>query len=133
MIIEPIEFKDEILDVTSQPDNKPRYRIRDNNGNVLYENVQLEVQTPVVQEGTKVNADMFNLINGAMQTVASKENGDDFKKYIETGEYGGLKTPDLLDPLYEVKDMWQKEIESNISTLRTEVSSLKTRVTALEG
>lgn len=86
MIIEPIEFKDEILDVTSQPDNKPRYRIRDNNGNVLYENVQLEVQTPVVQEGTKVNANMFNTLNNQISNFAN-----DVERELKLQKKSGLE------------------------------------------
>lgn len=49
------EFKDEILDTSGQLDNKPRYRIRDNNGTVIYDNITLEVATLVVQEGMNIN------------------------------------------------------------------------------
>lgn len=139
MNIQKIEFKDEILDTSGQPDNKPRYRMRDNNGTVLYDNVILEVATPITQEGTEITADMFDKVNATMLSVASRANGEDFKKYIETGEYGGIKTPDILDPLYELKDLWQKEIESKINSLNNSInslsnsiSSLNTRVTALE-
>ena len=132
MNIQKIEFQDEILDTSGQSDNKPRYRIRDNNGTVLYDNVMLEVATPITQEGTEITADMFDKVNAIMLSVASRDNGEDFKKYIETGEYGGIKTPDILDPLYELKDLWQKEIESKINSINTSISSLNTRITALE-
>ena len=139
MYIEKINVQDEILDVSGQLDNNPRYRILDNNGAVLFDNVMLEIATPVIQEGTPINKILFDKINGALVAVSSKENGEDFKKYIETGEYGGIKTPDILDPLYELKDLWQKEIESkinsintSISSLNTSISSLNTRITALE-
>lgn len=125
MYFEKINAQDEILDTSGQLDSKPRYRIRDNNGTILYDNVTLEVATPVTQEGTEINKALFDKVDGALAVVASRDNGEDFKKYIETGEYGGIKTPDILDPLYELKDLWQKEIESKIS-------SLDTRVTALE-
>lgn len=125
MYFEKINAQDEILDTSGQLDSKPRYRIRDNNGTILYDNVTLEVATPVTQEGTAIDKALFDKIDGALALIVSKDNGEDFKKYIETGEYGGIKTPDILDPLYELKDLWQKEIESKIS-------SLDTRVTALE-
>ena len=35
MNIQKIEFQDEILDTAGQSDNKPRYKIRDNDGNVI--------------------------------------------------------------------------------------------------
>lgn len=139
MIVEKIEFKDEILDVTSQPDSKPRYVIKDNNGNIIYNNVTLELATPVIQEGTPINSSMLNKVNHVMLSLASASNGEDFRKYIENGEYGGIKTPDVLDPLYEFKDLWQKEIENKIynlqigaSNLQSSISSLQTRVTNLE-
>lgn len=132
MFVEKIEFKDEILDVTSQLDSQPRYRIKDNNGKVIYDNVTLELATPIIQEGTPINSNMFNKINLVMFALASTSNGEDFRKYIENGEYGGLRTPDIIDPLYEAKDLWQKRIESRITNLESRVSTLETKTTNLE-
>lgn len=50
-----INIKDEILNVSAQPDVNPRYTIRDNNGNIISDNVQIELKTPVLQEGTPIN------------------------------------------------------------------------------
>lgn len=40
-----IEVKDEILS------GEVRYRIRDDNGNIIFDNLTIEQITPVVQEG----------------------------------------------------------------------------------
>lgn len=69
MNIQKIEFQDEILDTAGQSDNKPRYRIRDNSGNVIYDNVMLELSTPVIQEGTEITANMFGKINNMFENV----------------------------------------------------------------
>lgn len=58
-----INMKDEILNVSGQPDANPRYTIRDNNGNVVSDNVQIELKTPVRQEGTPINSALFKSIN----------------------------------------------------------------------
>ena len=56
-----IEIKDEILT------GEPRYRVRDNNGNIIQDNVTIEQITPVKQEGTSVNKALFtNFNNGIM-------------------------------------------------------------------
>ena len=48
-----IDLKDEILQ------GEARYRVRDNNGNILQDNVQIEQITPVIQEGTPINKATF--------------------------------------------------------------------------
>lgn len=56
-----IEIKDEILT------GEPRYRVRDNNGNIIQDNVTIEQITPVKQEGTEINKSLFtNFNNGIM-------------------------------------------------------------------
>lgn len=50
-----IDIKDEVLDTSLQPDNNPRYTIKDNNGKVINDNVQIDLKTPVVEEGTPLN------------------------------------------------------------------------------
>lgn len=77
------EFKDEILDTSSQPDSKPRYRIRDNVGEVLQDDVQIEVKTPVTQEGTVINSELLkNILNSDMEiktlSLAEKEDNSYF-------------------------------------------------------
>lgn len=52
-----IEVKDEILS------DEPRYRIRDDNGAVLYDNLNIEMITPVTQAGTPINKALFDSIN----------------------------------------------------------------------
>lgn len=127
LIIEKLDVQDEVLS------GEPRYEIKDNNGNVIATNCSIELITSVLQEGTPLNKALFDRLDNVLVVLGGKENGEDFKKYIETGEYGGLKTPELLDELYELKGLWQQQIETNISSLKTSISSLNTRVTALEG
>lgn len=58
-----IDIKDEILNVSGQPDVNPRYTIRDNNGNVINDNVQIEMKTPVIQQPTPLNKKLFQDFN----------------------------------------------------------------------
>lgn len=56
------DFKDEVLDPSLQPDTNPRYTIKDNNGKVISDDVQIEMKTPVVQNPTPLNrANIRNL------------------------------------------------------------------------
>lgn len=64
-----LNIKDEILDTTGQTNSNPRYTIRDNNGNVLFDNVIIELKTPLIQEGTPLNKVVFDEI----QETTSKE------------------------------------------------------------
>lgn len=49
-----IDFKDEILE------GEPRYRVRDANGNLIHDNVSIELATSVAQEGTSLNKVFFD-------------------------------------------------------------------------
>lgn len=72
-----IEIKDEILNTAGQPDNAPRYSIRDNNGSIIYDNVQLELKTPLLQEGTPINKELFeNFYNNML--ISTKETVVDY-------------------------------------------------------
>lgn len=51
---------DEILDTTFQDDTNPRYTMKNNSGDVLYDDIQMELKTPVLQEGTSLNKDFLN-------------------------------------------------------------------------
>ena len=54
-----IEFVDEVLDPSLQPDTNPRYTIKDNNGKVINDDIQIELKTPVVNNGTPLNRAFF--------------------------------------------------------------------------
>lgn len=54
-----LTVNDEILDPSLQPDPNPRYTIRDNKGNIIHDNIQIEMKTPVVQNGTALNKAFF--------------------------------------------------------------------------
>lgn len=51
-----IEVKDEILN------GEPRYRLKDENGKVIYDNLSIEQITPTIQEGTPINKVLFDSI-----------------------------------------------------------------------
>lgn len=51
-----IEVKDEILN------GEPKYRLRDENGDIIYDNVSVEMTTPVVEEGTPLNKAFFDIV-----------------------------------------------------------------------
>lgn len=57
-----IEVKDEILT------DEPRYVIRNSSGQVIEEDVTIEMTTPVVQEGTPLNKALFDSINEDFET-----------------------------------------------------------------
>lgn len=64
-----IDIKDEILT------GEPRYRIRDNNGNIIQDNVSIEQITGVIQEPTPVNKALLenlqtSILNDSSQLVA---------------------------------------------------------------
>lgn len=62
------EFKDEILDPSLQPDENPRYTIKNNAGIVINDNVQIEMKTPVVQNPTPLNRATMANIQGDLYT-----------------------------------------------------------------
>lgn len=49
-----IDIKDEVLQ------GGAKYRIRDNEGNILQDNCIIELTTNVIQEGTSINKDLFD-------------------------------------------------------------------------
>lgn len=60
-----IEVKDEILN------GEPKYRLRDNNGNVIYDNVSVEMTTPVIEEGTPINKALFDNLKGHIEATSN--------------------------------------------------------------
>lgn len=61
-----IEVKDEILN------GEPKYRLRDENGDIIYDNVSVEMTTPVVEEGTPLNKALFDSIGNDLSTRIPK-------------------------------------------------------------
>lgn len=51
-----LDFKDEVLN------GEPKYRLKDENGKVIYDNLSIEQITPVIQEGTPINKVLFDYI-----------------------------------------------------------------------
>lgn len=58
-----IEVKDEILE------GEPLYRIRDKDGNILFDNVTLEMITEVLQSGTPLNKTLFDSIKNYIDNL----------------------------------------------------------------
>lgn len=63
---------DEILDPSLQPDPNPRYTIRDNKGNIIHDNIQIEMKTPVVQNGTALNKAFFTKLYNTIMADTSE-------------------------------------------------------------
>lgn len=67
-----LTVNDEILDTSLQPDPNPRYTIRDNKGNIIHENIQIEMKTPVVQNGTALNKAFFTKLYNTIMADTSE-------------------------------------------------------------
>ena len=123
----PLEVKDEILD------GEAKYNIYDENGKLLHENCSISLSTNILQIGTALNKVFFDKIEANLEAVANKDNGESFKRYIFEGIYNELKTPFLLDSTFEIKELDEQKLEENINGMQSDITSLKTRVTKLEG
>lgn len=62
------EFLDEALDFSLQPDTNPRYTIKDDNSNIINDNVQIDMKTPVVQNSTPLNRAYISNLQGDLYT-----------------------------------------------------------------
>lgn len=83
-----LEIKDEVLS------GEPRYTIRDNQGNILQDNVDITLKTPIIQEGTPVNKVLFDNLKVDIVGSTLLMNGGTEKKYTISGE---LKYADYAD------------------------------------
>lgn len=75
MYVREINVQDEILD------GLPKYNILDENGKVLFANCSIVLSTNVVQEGSNLNKDLFDRIEGMRKSMNSKEQEDYEYKY----------------------------------------------------
>lgn len=82
------EILDEVLDTSLQPDVNPRYVIKDNNGKVINDDVQIEMKTPVVQNPTPLNRATLANLQGDLYTQ------DRYNKPVI--EYGEIDEPALI-------------------------------------
>lgn len=76
------EIKDEILE------GEARYRITDNNGNIIQDNVNIEQITPVLQEGTPINKALFDNIGGEIENSLNIVNNSIENNAIYKTPYG---------------------------------------------
>ena len=58
-----LEIKDEILE------SEARYRIRDNQGNIIFDNLTIEQITPIIQQGTPQNKVLYDSIKSGNDLV----------------------------------------------------------------
>lgn len=75
-----LDIKDEILS------GSPRYTIRDNNGNVLQDDVQIDLKTPVVEEGTPINKatlSKFIQFENILEYTPTNDYNPATKKYVD--------------------------------------------------
>jgi len=57
-----VELKDEILDTSSQSIEVPLFNVKNENGSIIHSKVQIELATPVVQEGNDLNKEFWEEI-----------------------------------------------------------------------
>lgn len=65
-----IDFQDEVLN------GEPKYRILDENGNVIYDKVTIEMITELLQVGTPLNKALFDKINSRLCLINKYNNPD---------------------------------------------------------
>lgn len=74
-----INVEDEILE------SEARFRIRDAQGNILFDNLTIEQITPVIQQGTEQNGNLYNnikasiYINGLYNEIDSVEQNEEYQ------------------------------------------------------
>lgn len=73
-----LEVKDEVLS------GEPLYVIKDSTGNVLYDNVKLELKTPLIQEGTELNKALFDKIDEGFTNISGQKKGDSIDMFNKT-------------------------------------------------
>lgn len=135
--IESLGVKDEILT------GEPVYIIKDSLGKVIYDNVIVELKTPLLEEGTPLNKRLFDKVEEIGNSVQSMNPvGETF---INMFLYGYLDKEKLnratiiyynpieIQLLLKSINSSISSINSSISTINSEITSLKERVTALEG
>lgn len=135
--IESLEVKDEILN------GEPLYVIKDSSGKVIYDNVKLELKTPLIQEGTPINKSLFDKIDYIGQCLATMDKtGEDIFNFITTGIYDNNVTiPEQVDSYRllnlenEVSSIKSQisSIQSQISSIQSGITSIKSRLKTLEG
>lgn len=123
--IEPLGVKDEVLS------GEPLYVIKDSNGNIVYDNVKLELKTPLIQQGTEVNKALFDKVDSSFDNITTIINGldlgEEYLKMLLTTEVGPLGVYSAVNE--EEFDSWD---DSNIALLRR-IEKLEKRVSNLEG
>ena len=75
--------------------DEPKYRIKDGNGNILYDNLVIEQITPATQEGTPLDKALFDsihshlLFNGRYVTLSGVSTSDYTMPYLSGSNHVG--------------------------------------------
>lgn len=120
--IEKLNVQDEI------PSGEIRFDIKTDDGKVIYSNVDITMITKLLQEGTPLNKALHDKIDVIGECVqALSDVGEDVKKFIETGEFQGMKLFQIDSEEYD-----KFKLNAEISQINSSISSLNTRVSTLE-
>lgn len=109
------EFKDEVLDTNLQPDVEPRYTIRNNAGNVLNDNVKIELKTPVIENGTPLNKATMGNIQGDLYTQ---------DRYNKPAIVNGVLTLDLPLTSYEADKVVKIQCSQTLTNPKININQL---------
>lgn len=121
--IEKLNVQDEI------PSGAIRFDIKTDDGNVIYSNVDIMMVTKLLQEGTPLNKALHDKIDYIGECVSALDNvGEDIKKFIETGEFQGMKLLQIDGEEYN-----KFKLNDELSQINSSISTLNTRVSTLEG
>lgn len=103
-----IEVKDEILN------GSPRYRIRDEKGNIILDNLTIEMTTPIIEKGTELNKALFNGIKNDIEDRLKIEDK-------ATEEEAKLGTDDIkyMTALKTFKSILENAKPSNFISIKT--------------
>ena len=80
-----LEIKDEILN------GDPVYTIKNSSGTILYENCSIELVTQIIQQGTPLNKELFDKIQGIVDYMNNKNYGEVFLRYNLENEVDDIK------------------------------------------
>lgn len=114
-----LEVKDEILS------GEPLYTIKDGNGNILYDNVKLELKTSTIQQGTELNKVLFDKIDESFKNIIKTINNMNLNKrtqeLLHNQILGIIQT---IGNRSETQDIRIKNLESRMTSLENKVAKL---------
>ena len=113
MTIEKLNVKDEQLQ------GEVRYRVKDSNGNVVYESCTIEMITELLQEGTELNKVLFDKIDTNFENIKTKIGS------IDTDISNANKK---IDDNNTATNNKITTINTNINTINTNMSEVQRKL-----